>query len=45
MGITSQNFHDLSQFLIAKMEVELDYYHSKVNVHVAARVSKRKEMK
>ena len=45
MGITSQNFHDLSQFLITKMEVELDYYHAKVNVHVTARVSKRKEMK
>ena len=42
MGITSQNFHDLSQFLITKMEVELDYSHSKVN---ATRVSKRKEMK
>ena len=34
-------FHVLAQFHFITSEVELDYYHQKVNVQVASRVAKR----
>ena len=34
-------FHFLAQFLFTTRETELDYYHQKMNVGVALRVSER----
>ena len=41
MNKTFALFHFLAQFLFTKSEMELDYYHHRVNVRVAEQVAER----
>ena len=41
LGKNCRLFHILVKFLFTTIEIELDYYHQKVNVQIASWVSKR----